>query len=103
VTSERPSDRRLVVPFAGPWLAFADRGDCGPGTTRDCNTEKAYNGLLIVDGVVQALGGLTFATGFLSPRVHTYTTTTRVRASPEFRIAPTVGAAGYGLGAIGTF
>jgi hypothetical protein len=59
--------------------------------------------MLIVDGVVQALGGLTFVGGFFRREVRTVTTTTRARTTPEFRITPTVGAAGYGLGAIGTF
>ncbi|MDB4936164.1 MAG: hypothetical protein JWP87_3136 [Labilithrix sp.] len=65
-TSTRSSDRPLLVPFAGPWLAFARRGSCdADGGSRPCGPETTYAALLVADGLVQAAGVVQIALAFL--------------------------------------
>lgn len=103
-TSDRTPDHRLYIPFAGPWMALPDRGGCGGETGHGCNAETTYKVLLVVDGIVQALGGVLFVRSFFTPEVETVSTTTRAAStSPTVHLAPTVSASGYGLTAIGAF
>ena len=66
-TSDRSADQRLYIPFAGPWMALPNRGDCGPDTARSCNAETTYKVLLVADGVIQALGAVLFIRSFFTP------------------------------------
>ena len=95
------ADRALYVPFAGPWLDLTQRPSCTPAT---CNPEPTAKVLLVIDGVVQALGGLTVIGGFL---IKTHETTTARRTAnlrPTLRLSPQqMGNGGYGVLALGTF
>jgi len=101
--SDLDSDRRMFIPFAGPWLSLSDRGSCGDGGVRSCNADTTERVLIITDGVFQAIGGLTVIGAFLNPETRTVT---RTAASQDFhlRLTPsTLGRGGYGLAALGTF
>jgi hypothetical protein len=100
-SSDLDADHRLFVPIAGPWMALSDRGGCGPGTPRSCNAATTNQVLIIGDGVFQALGALLVVESFLNPE--TITTTRASSEPPQIRLAPTFGANGYGLSAIGSF
>jgi hypothetical protein len=100
-TSNLDADHRMYVPFAGPWMALSGRGPCGVGTPRSCDAATADKVLIITDGVFQALGGLLVVEAFFNPETRTVT---RADAEqPRIRLAPLVGANGYGLAAFGNF
>jgi hypothetical protein len=99
-TSDHPGDNNLYIPVVGPWLDFANRGDCGGIAQQSCDHETANKVLLAVDGVFQGIGALEIVGAFLSPETRTVT----VASKPSFRVAPSsVGRAGYGVAAVGTF
>jgi hypothetical protein len=92
--SERESDQNLFIPVAGPWMALVGRGNC-PGSV--CPGEPAAKVLLVTDGVLQGLGVLQIAAGFLFPQTRTVTRAAKVH------VAPTVGGGGAGISAWGSF
>jgi hypothetical protein len=99
-TSDHPGDNNLYIPVVGPWLDFANRGDCGGIAQQSCDHETANKVLLAVDGVFQGIGALEIVGAFLSPETRTVT----VASKPSFRVGPSsVGRAGYGVAAVGTF
>jgi hypothetical protein len=57
VTSPKPEDKYLYAPLAGPWLNLAKRSPEGDTT--------GNRALLVVDGVVQAMGALQIFASFL--------------------------------------
>lgn len=81
---DRGNDQ-LYIPIAGPWMALNDRPDCD--ALNDCDNEEWKKGLLIADGVVQAVGAGTMIAGLLQPR-ETRVLTNPV-ASRSFRVTPT--------------
>jgi hypothetical protein len=99
--SDRSSDKRLYVPLLGPWLAFADRGDC-PVAQQSCDSETTDKVLMAVDGVFQAAGVLTAVWGVLSPRTITQHSST---ASRDVHLVPLSMGRGSspGIGLFGTF
>jgi hypothetical protein len=64
-TSTLATDRPLLIPFAGPWLALATRAPCGGETSGVCGHEATYDALLIADGLVQVAGIAQIALAFL--------------------------------------
>jgi hypothetical protein len=60
----RSSDRALLIPFAGPWVALGARGTCGESGV-PCGQQSTYAGLLITDGLVQAASAVQIALAFL--------------------------------------
>lgn len=100
-TSTRTSDRALVVPFAGPWVALGTRGSCG-GSGSACGQETAYGALLVADALVQAASAVQIALAFIHREL-------RTRAEPVLRsarvtLAPTrPSGGGVGFAAIGQF
>ena len=99
--SDLNADRRLYVPFAGPWMALSGRGPCGAGAPRSCDAATANKVLIITDGVFQALGGLLIVEAFLNPE--TRTVTRAAQSQPRVQVAPLLGSNGYGLAAFGHF
>ncbi len=109
-TSSNSYDKRLYIPLAGPWLNLSQRPGCASNEF-NCATESAFAGLLIVDGVVQALGVLGTALGFMVPERRTRVVTANAepgeKAAPEkpsVHIVPArVSGDGYGVAAFGKF
>jgi hypothetical protein len=100
-TSTRTSDRSLVVPFAGPWLALGTRGSCGGGVS-PCGQETAYGALLVADGLVQAASAVQIALAFFHRELRT--STEPVIRSARVTLAPTrPSGGGVGFAAIGQF
>ncbi len=99
-TSDRDSDRHLMVPFAGPWISLADRDGCN-ATSEDCDGETLNKVLIGADGVFQAVGGLLVIGAFLNPEQRT---TSRTRVSEaSLHVTPAVGSGLWGLTAFGQF
>jgi hypothetical protein len=100
-TSNRSSDQNLYVPVVGPWLDFADRGDCGNLGNPSCSGETAIKVLLAADGIFQAIGAVELVSAFLVPEGRTVASTDN---KPHFMMGPSqVGGTGYGVAAAGTF
>jgi hypothetical protein len=64
VGATRSSDRPLLVPFAGPWIALGAHGACGGGGA-PCGQETTYAALFVADGLAQAAGAVQIALAFL--------------------------------------
>ena len=102
-TSSHQGDGHLYVPIAGPWLDFADRGDC-PASSSSCDSETTNKVLLVVDGVFQGIGALSILGAFLSPESREVAVPAAALEKPSVRLTPTrFGRTGYGLAAVGTF
>lgn len=100
-TSTRSSDRPLLVPFAGPWIALGAHGSCGGGGT-PCGQETTYAALFIADGLVQAAGAVQIALAFL--RRDLRDTHDPLVRSARVTVAPSRPAGGgLGLAAVGEF
>ena len=103
-------DNRLYIPIAGPWLDLAQRPGCG-GSQFNCSRESGFAGLLVVDGVVQALGALATGLAFVVPERRTRVLSAsadRARKSAPQKLAVHVvparlGRDGYGVAAFGGF
>ncbi|HEX7666174.1 MAG TPA: hypothetical protein VF407_16720 [Polyangiaceae bacterium] len=108
-TSARDADKAMLVPVAGPWLALADRGDCGGSTGRSCDTETTYKVLIVVDGIFQAIGVADAIASVFEPEAERQLGKSDSRRSshkpfePHVSVAPTSVGSGYGFGAVGTF
>ena len=103
LSSDRDSDHRMVIPFAGPWIALAQRDDCGADREFSCDNETTEKVLIATDGVFQALGGLLIIGSFLNPE--TRTVSRNVARQPDFHIVvgPAIGKSSLGLTARGMF
>jgi hypothetical protein len=90
VSSGLGADRALLVPVVGPWIDLTQRPGCKP--VASCHSEDSAKALVVVDGIVQAIGALTALGGL-------------VVRTPEatVRVAPAQVGAGYGVVALGTF
>jgi hypothetical protein len=107
-TSNRDADHRMFVPVVGPWIALANRGDCGGATGRSCDTETTYNVLIVADGIGQGLGAFMIIDAFLNPERLTFSRTRTAVAKPltkpTVRFSPaSLPAGGYGVLAAGIF
>jgi hypothetical protein len=93
-------DNNLYAPVVGPWIDLADRkGQCGSHGAPSCSDEKLNEALLIADGIVQGIGALQIAGGFLFP---TRRTVTRTEAA-KLVVVPRFTGGQIGLAAAGTF
>ena len=103
-------DNRLYIPIAGPWIDLGQRPGCA-GSQFNCSRESGFAGLLIVDGVVQALGALATGLAFVVPERRTRVLSAsadRARRSAPPKLAVHVvparlGRDGYGVAAFGGF
>lgn len=65
-TSSEESDRFLLVPAVGPFVALAERAGCAPGSTSTrCMNESTYEGLLVASGAMQLAGLAQIAVAFI--------------------------------------
>ncbi len=101
--SDRDGDKNLFVPVVGPWLAYANEGECNVAnvTNESCGRTTGAKVLLAGDGILQAIGAIELAAAFIVPETRTV-----VASKPQRRVmmAPSrVGTTGYGLAAVGTF
>ena len=94
LTSPRASERFLVVPVAGPWIALSRRALCGERPAVPCDTERTYEGLLIADGILQGLGLAQIGYAFVKREKREVERTT---------VVPLTIAHGAGVAAVGTF
>ncbi|WP_437316580.1 hypothetical protein [Sorangium sp. So ce385] len=78
--SDKPADRALWVPIAGPWIDLGTRGKCSGD--RACNTEATNKVLLVADGLGQAIGALQILSGFIFPAKRTVTEVGSVQIIP---------------------
>jgi hypothetical protein len=92
----KASDRDLFVPLAGPFMNLAN-----PNCSRGCQSDDMDMALRIASGAVQNIGAVLMITSAFVPEK---VPAARISAGPvKMHIAPTGGAGGGGLGAIGTF
>jgi hypothetical protein len=55
----------LAIPVAGPWITLVTRdASCDDDVTFDCEEDDAVKRLLVLDGLVQAIGTALIVTGF---------------------------------------
>jgi hypothetical protein len=106
-TSERPADRDLFIPVAGPWMDISNRRTCA-GTTFDCDQESFYKAILAANGVLQAVGALAIVGSVLFPEVRPKSPPPANSLTPArdkaVMISPYyTGNGSYGLSAIGRF
>jgi len=98
-TSDRPEDKHLYIPVAGPWLDFANRGPCGRAGEPSCDMETAYKVLLIGNGILQSVGALEIVGSFFFPETRTVT----VKSERRLLITPYYAGSGAGLAAWASF
>jgi hypothetical protein len=96
-TSDRPADKNLFIPVAGPWLDLAERGGCGPNP---CETEAVYKTLLVTTGIAHLVGSGLVISSFIVPEERMR----RAATNDKPIVVPTqMGKGGVGLSLIGTF
>jgi hypothetical protein len=101
-----PSDHRLDVPIAGPWMDLASRPACAGYAERGCGNEPGYTALLVLDGFIQAVATIQILAG-----LGELATDDSASAAPRKKTSGTaivvtpaaLGTGGYGLGALGKF
>lgn len=97
--SDRDSDRSLLAPLVGPWIALGER-DCSGGDA-PCSNEGLDKALMITSGVVQGAGVVAVALGlFIKPPERT---ALPIATAPKVHFTPMSFRAGAGVGAVGTF
>ena len=64
-TSPRESERFLIAPVVGPWIALVVREGCGPRPAVPCDTEPTYDGLIVASGALQLVGLAQVAIAFV--------------------------------------
>jgi hypothetical protein len=94
----------LLVPGIGPWLMLMAGGaknrTCDTTSTDYCyNTDRSSErSVLVLDGLLQSAGATMFILGYAVPK------TRLIRNDVTVSVLPTtMGADGYGVGAVGTF
>lgn len=101
-TSSLSTDRALLLPFAGPWLAFATRPPCDGATGGICHHEATYDGLLVADGLVQLAGVAQIALAFV--RRDLRTVQEPLATTARWNITPTrTSGGGLAIAAVGDF
>jgi hypothetical protein len=99
------ADHRLQTPFAGPWIDLVSRPGCA--SSANCGSEPGYQALLMFDGFFQALSGIEILAGLIELGQEDYRAPKPPPPKAEaatLRVSPsTLGAAGYGLSAFGSF
>lgn len=110
--SKRSADRELLIPVAGPFMAFAKRPNCTPPPGSElipvdpCIEETATRGALITSGAMQTFGALLVAL-WLPPRtvsVGPASATPKTRPARQANV-PSIAFVpmGAGAAAVGTF
>ncbi len=94
MTSPRPEDQYLYAPLAGPWLDLVNRD-------RDGDTDLNRT-LLVLDGVVQAIGALEVVASFMFADKSNAATVETDAFTAHF-VPTRLGADGYGVSARGKF
>lgn len=92
-TSDRPADKNLFIPVAGPWLDLAERGGCGPNP---CETEALYKTLLVTTGIAHLVGSGLVISSFIVPEQ-------RMAVTKPLVLPTQMGRGGFGLSVSGTF
>jgi len=96
----------LALPWAGPWLTLGARESrCsgsststeGESDTMECAEDAMVITGLIIDGILQAVGGALLLAGYLAPSEEL------VRDGVAFGVVPARVGSGHGLSAIGSF
>lgn len=64
LTTERDSEKWLLVPVAGPWLTLIRREDCGDRASARCDVESTFAGLFVASGLLQLAGVVQIAAAF---------------------------------------
>jgi hypothetical protein len=101
--SNHPGDDKLYIPVAGPWIDLGERGGC-PVAWSSCTPESVNKALLIGDGILQAVGTLSFISAFLHPeREVVESRRHRFAQKAELHLAPMASPGGSGLAVFGTF
>jgi hypothetical protein len=99
-SSDRPEDKNLYIPVAGPWMDFANRSGCGHEGESSCDTETAYKVLLIGNGILQGVGALEIVGSFIFPETRTVTAS---RSERRVLVTPYYVGNSYGLAAFAKF
>jgi hypothetical protein len=91
----------LVVPFVGPWLTLGRRDNACIGTPNDVQDDgecwkDAVMAPLILDGIVQTVGGTFLLIGYLATKEWV------VRDDLAYLVVPSPIGSGYGLNFAGT-
>ena len=91
----------LVVPFVGPWLTLGRRDNACVGTPNDVQDDRecwkdVIMAPLILDGIVQSIGGTFLAIGYLATKEWV------VRDDLAYVVLPSPIGSGYGLRFAGT-
>lgn len=93
-TSPHASERFLLVPVFGPWVALTEREHCGPRPAVPCESDHTYEGLIVASGALQLAGIAQIAFAFVK----------RERREIERPLVmPVAFRSGAGLGATATF
>ena len=101
-TSTLSTDRALLLPLAGPWLALATRAPCDGATGGICGHETTYDVLLVADGLVQLAGVAQFALAFVRRDLRTWREQKATAA--RWNIIPTrTPGGGLAIAAVGHF
>jgi hypothetical protein len=89
--SDRPEDRSLLVPVAGPWLDLAERGNCAV-EREPCRFQTTTKVLLVADGIIQGGSVIAMVAGLLThTRQRVVTTTVAKSTKKKTRVIPTGG------------
>jgi hypothetical protein len=101
--SQLPADRKLQIPFAGPWLDLMNRPGCGmPGV--NCGNESGYTALLLIDSFFQALSAVEALAGLIELGQEDPAPRAPKSDEATLHLAPAaLGATSYGLSAFGKF
>ncbi len=95
--SEVREDRWLAVPVAGPWVALAQRQQCGLGARQEgCDRVPLDQLGLIAAGSFQVFGAALILIGAA-------TTEMKPKQTASLQVMPAAGPSSYGLSAFGHF
>ncbi len=100
------TDRKLTVPFGGPWMDLLARPGCG-AVSGNCGGETAYQALLMFDGFFQVLSGIEVLAGLVEMGQDDTPAASKKATKSDaasLHVTPSsLGAGGYGLAAFGKF
>lgn len=98
ITSDRDADRPLLAPVVGPWITLGQGRECDE---LPCSQEGLDTILVITSGVLQGAGAIAAAASLFIPPGSREAIRT---AEPKVHVLPiSMGRAGAGIGAAGTF
>jgi hypothetical protein len=102
---ECPSDKWLLLPIAGPFIAAGYRGDHARGPCQNEPDAVSATGLFVADGIGQVVGAAFVSAAFLAPKRELVRDPANNPTSSgvEWLLAPAVGPSRAGVSVIGTF